>query len=93
MAQTGGGRYAAADDLAKVIELLQDEGKRKALASDTPGTLEKAGVEVGNLPPNLTNLLDGMSEREMDLLRDLSDALSEAGYVVEGPEGGVVFFF
>jgi hypothetical protein len=93
MGQARGGKNAAADDLARVAELLREAGNRKSLASDTRGTLEKAGVELGNLPSNVIDILGGMSEREMSLLADLSDALSEAGYVVEGPDGGTVFFF
>jgi hypothetical protein len=93
MAQAGGGRYAAADDLAKVADLLRDEGSRRSLASDTRGTLKKAGVDPGNLPSNVINILDGMSPQEMTLLANLSDVFSEAGLVVEGPKGGTVFFF
>jgi hypothetical protein len=93
MAQAGPGKHAVADDLAKVASLFREEANRKLLASDTRGTLARAGVDLGNLSANVIDLLDGMSEREMSLLADLSDALSEAGYVVEGPDGGTVFFF
>lgn len=86
-------KHEAADQLAKVAEVLRDENMRRGFASDPRATLQQGGVDPDRLPSGAVDMLAGLSPQEVGLLMRLNDRMMKAGLVVEGPNGGRVSFF
>jgi hypothetical protein len=87
-------RSAQVAELAKVVEIIGDADQRKALAGDTEGTLEIAGVNLEVIPREVVDTLAGLSYEELGLLSRIGESFADAGLTMgEFPDGGRVCFF
>lgn len=71
-------------ELEKVMRVISEPGSRAKFKKDAKGALRDAGVTVGAIPDALVDALDGMSEKELEVIAQLNTTMVQAGLTAEG---------
>jgi hypothetical protein len=71
-------------ELEKVMRVISEPGSRAKFKKDAKAALRDAGVTVGAIPDALVDALDGMSEKELEVIAQLNTTMVQAGLTAEG---------
>ena len=71
-------------ELEKVMGVISDPASRGKFKRDAKGALRDAGVTAGAIPDDLVDTLDGMSEKELEVIAQLNTTMVKLGLTADG---------
>jgi hypothetical protein len=78
------GKKVDIKELEKVMRVISEPGSRAGFKKDAKKALREAGVMEGAIPDDLVDALDGMSEKELEVIANLNTTMVQAGLTAEG---------
>jgi hypothetical protein len=91
MASYGESSPPAPEVMARLARVIGDRANHQSLIADTEGVLRQAEIERGDLPEGLFDVVNGLSQDQLDEIADACEKLVGHGFSIKTPDGTVCY--